>query len=85
MLKLVYELLKDSFSVTDNVLYNFMIAGFIFTVLNNLAYKCVGELYHADIIESRFAGSVINFTIKTILLGFAILIMNLITFIRGML
>lgn len=84
MLKLVYELLKDSFSVTDNIIYNLMITGFIFTVLNNFAYKCVGKLYRADIIESRFAGSVINFTIKIILLGFAILIMKLITFIKGM-
>jgi hypothetical protein len=83
MLKLVYKLLKDSFSVTDNIIYNLVITGFMVTVLNNFAYKCVSELYRADIIESRFVGSIISFIIKIILLGFALLIVRVITFIKG--
>lgn len=83
MLKLVYELLKESFSVTDNIIYNLIITGIIFEILNNFAYRCVGNLYRADIIESRFAGSVINFSIKIVILSFTIFILKISMFIKG--
>lgn len=65
MLKLVYELLKDSFSVTNNVIYNLIITGVIFQILN------------------RFAGSIINFFIKIVMLSLTILILKIAMFIKG--
>lgn len=78
MLKLVYEILKNNFSVTGNILYDTVITGVLFIVFNNIAYKAVGELYDADIIDGKFAGHCLNFIIKIILILIAMFFMWLI-------
>ncbi|MBO4951460.1 MAG: hypothetical protein J6C99_00940 [Lachnospiraceae bacterium] len=63
-MKYLFNYLVDSFSLFDNVIYDYLVMGCIGIISYHVAYSLVGRLYRNNSINSRGAGHILHWTIR---------------------
>ena len=64
MLKLLFEFLTSSFSVSENPISNYIIMAVVGYIAFLMAYNIVGWFYYTDIIEGKGVGQILHWVIR---------------------
>lgn len=75
-LKQIFDLTTSQFSVSNNVLVDYIAMAIILFIGFKIAFGIVGDLYHADIIHGKAIGSVLHWSIR---LGIVYIMVKLIS------
>jgi hypothetical protein len=71
ILKPIFEWLTDGYTLSDNILYNYIAMAIVGLIAFIVAWNIVGNLYRNDIIRGKTVGSILHWTIR--LISFCIL------------
>ncbi len=64
MLKLLFEFLTSSFSLSENPISNYIIMAVVGYIAFLMAYNIVGWFYYTDIIEGKGVGQILHWVIR---------------------
>ena len=64
MLKLLFEFLTSSFSLSENPISNYIIMAVVGYIAFLLAFNIVGWFYYTDIIEGKGVGQILHWVIR---------------------
>lgn len=64
MLKLLFEFLTSSFSLSENPISNYIIVAVVGYIAFLMAYNIVGWFYYTDIIEGKGVGQILHWVIR---------------------
>ena len=64
--KSLFESIIGQFSISDNVIYNYVVMALIGAIAYRIAFRTVGTLYRQDIIDGGFVGSLLHWLIRLI-------------------
>lgn len=65
-MKYLFDYFVDSFSLFDNVIYDSLVMGCIGIISYHVAYSLVGRLYRSNSINTRGAGHILHWTIRSV-------------------
>ncbi len=65
-LKAIFEFTVDQYTLFENPIYNYLAMALVGSIGFMIAWNFVGKLYRLDIIESRWAGSLIHWIVRLI-------------------
>ena len=66
ILKPIFELVTGEFMLSNNIIYNYIALTIIGLIAFSVAWRFVGSLYDMDIINGKFIGSIIHWTVRVI-------------------
>lgn len=78
VLKFLFEFIAEQFSLFENIFYNYLAMAAVGAVAFSIAFRLVGKLYHLDIIDGRFMGSILHWVIRLIVFVFLFVFVSLI-------
>ncbi len=64
--KPLFEFLTGDIVVCGNVVYNYLIMLIVGEIAYQLSFRCVHNAYHSGVINGKFAGSILHWTIRVI-------------------
>ena len=77
ILKPIFEIITESFSVSDNFYLNMIIMAIIAQVSYRSSFGIVGDLYRGEIIDGKISGSLFHWLIRTIIFFLLYVFVNL--------
>ena len=82
-MKYLFDYFVDSCSLFDNVIYDSLVMGCIGIISYHVAYSLVGRLYRSNSINTRGAGHILHWTIRSVVFVIIFLLMILFELFGG--
>jgi hypothetical protein len=78
LLKPVFNLITDGYTLFENDLYNYMAMTVIGVIAFIISWNIVGALYRNDMINGKITGSILHWTIRLITFCVLFFILNIV-------